>query len=183
MATEGFEAATLARIVDESQIPVSSVYHYFGSKDGVLLAVMERGAERFFERVAVSTALREDALTHLGWMVDEICAALEEESDFLRLVVVTAVQPPGETRSGALQVVDRVRSVALQRLRGELQIALDLQPGARLARDLARFALAAFDGAFVAWQADPTVRLRQVLKFLPTAVLAAADARAGSAKL
>ena len=48
MATDGFEAATLARVVAESGIPMSSVYHFYGSKDGILLAVMERGAERFF---------------------------------------------------------------------------------------------------------------------------------------
>ena len=47
MATEGFEAATIARVVDEAGVPLSSVYHYYGSKDGVLLAVMQRGAERF----------------------------------------------------------------------------------------------------------------------------------------
>ena len=48
MAEHGFEAATLARVVEESGVPMSSVYHYYGSKDGILLAVMERGAERFF---------------------------------------------------------------------------------------------------------------------------------------
>ena len=48
MAADGFEAATIARVVEEAGVPLSSVYHYFGSKDGVLLAVMERGAERFF---------------------------------------------------------------------------------------------------------------------------------------
>src|SRR6201995_1212754 len=48
MAEDGFEAATLARVVEEAGIPMSSVYHYYGSKDGILLAVMERGAERFF---------------------------------------------------------------------------------------------------------------------------------------
>ena len=48
MAEHGFEAATLARVVEEAGIPMSSVYHYFGSKDGILLAVMERGADRFF---------------------------------------------------------------------------------------------------------------------------------------
>jgi AcrR family transcriptional regulator len=47
-AEQGFEAATLAEVVAEAGIPMSSVYHYFGSKDGVLLAVMERGARRFF---------------------------------------------------------------------------------------------------------------------------------------
>ena len=49
MAEHGFEAATLARVVEEAGIPMSSVYHYYGSKDGILLAVMERGAERFFD--------------------------------------------------------------------------------------------------------------------------------------
>ena len=38
MAEHGFEAATLARVVEESGIPMSSVYHYFGSKDRILLA-------------------------------------------------------------------------------------------------------------------------------------------------
>ena len=36
MAEHGFEAATLARVVEEAGIPMSSVYHYFGSKDGIL---------------------------------------------------------------------------------------------------------------------------------------------------
>ena len=38
MAADGFEAATIARIVEEAGVPLSSVYHYYGSKDGVLLA-------------------------------------------------------------------------------------------------------------------------------------------------
>ena len=50
MAQKGYEAATVSALVDEAGVPASSIYHYFGSKEGVLLAVMERGAERFFER-------------------------------------------------------------------------------------------------------------------------------------
>ena len=38
----------LARVVEEAGVPMSSVYRYFGSKDGILLAVMERGAGHFF---------------------------------------------------------------------------------------------------------------------------------------
>ena len=53
MAEQGFEAATLARVVEEAGIPMSSVYHYYGSKDGILLAVMERGAERFFDDLPI----------------------------------------------------------------------------------------------------------------------------------
>src|SRR3954451_9376722 len=48
MAEDGFEAATLARVVEEAGIPMSSVYHYYGSKDAILLAVMEPAYKSFF---------------------------------------------------------------------------------------------------------------------------------------
>ena len=53
IAEQGYEAATVAALVKEAGIPASSIYHYFGSKDGVLLAVMERGAGRFFAELPV----------------------------------------------------------------------------------------------------------------------------------
>jgi AcrR family transcriptional regulator len=174
MATEGYDAAALSRIVEESEIPISSVYHYFGSKEGVLLAVMERGAERFFDRVPNPDALIDDPVTHLTALVDAVCAALEEESDFLRLVVVMAAQPPVDERAQAHEVVGRVRDAALSRLRGQFQIVFGLKPSSRAARELARFALASFDGAFIAWQANPAVRLKQVLQHLPAALVAVA---------
>jgi AcrR family transcriptional regulator len=172
MAAEGYDSASLARIVEESEIPVSSVYHYFGSKDGVLLAVMNRGAERFFASVADRDELYRDPLSHLRLLVETICDALEQQSDFLRLVVVMASQPPVDERAQAHEVVTRVREVAVTRLRRQFQIAFGVKPDSRAARDLAQFALAAFDGAFIAWQADPSVRLKQVLQYLPAALVA-----------
>ena len=59
MAEQGYEGASINAIVKEAGIPISSVYHYFGSKDGVLVAVMERGAERFFASLPSSTSARE----------------------------------------------------------------------------------------------------------------------------
>ena len=47
IAAHGYDAATVAALVKEAGLPASSIYHYFGSKEGVLVAVMERGAERF----------------------------------------------------------------------------------------------------------------------------------------
>jgi AcrR family transcriptional regulator len=172
MASEGYEAAALSRIVEESEIPISSVYHYFGSKEGVLLAVMERGAERFFNLVPEADELIQDPQTHLSLLVRAVCDALEQESNFLRLVVVMAAQPPVEDRARALEVVGRVRDVALARLRRQLQVVFGVKPNSRAARDLARFALASFDGAFIASQADPDVRLADVLEHLPAALIA-----------
>src|SRR6476620_9728295 len=139
MAAEGYDSASLARVVEESEIPISSVYHYFGSKDGVLLAVMERGAERFFARVPDPDELIRDPLTRL---VENVCDALEQESDFLRLVVVMAAQPPVDERAKAQEVVTRVRELALSRLRHQFQVVFGVKANSRAARDLARFALA-----------------------------------------
>ena len=55
MAEHGYDGASVERVVEEIGIPRSSVYHYFGSKDGILLAVMERGAQRFFSELPTRT--------------------------------------------------------------------------------------------------------------------------------
>ena len=94
MAEHGFEAATLARVVAEAGIPMSSVYHYFGSKDGILLAVMERGADRFFAGLPDLTRRPGRPAQHLARVVSAVVGTLQRHPDFLRLLIVFAAQPP-----------------------------------------------------------------------------------------
>jgi AcrR family transcriptional regulator len=171
MAEDGFEAATLARVVEEAGVPMSSVYHYYGSKDGILLAVMERGAERFFADLPDPDRRIGHSADHLSRVVMTAVQTLERHPSFLRLLVVFAVQPPraGDGEIGA--VVGRVREMALKRLRKQIGIAFDDDPRSSATNQLAHFALAAFDGAFVASQADPSVDLGRVLQHLPVALV------------
>ena len=102
MAEQGFEAATVARVVEEAGIPLSSVYHYYGSKDGILLAVMERGAERFFADLPDWNRRIGRPAEHLRTVLSTAAQTLERHPNFLRLLIVFAVQPPargGEARS------------------------------------------------------------------------------------
>lgn len=48
MATRGYAATAISDIRKACGLPASSIYWHFGSKEGVLAAVMARGAERFF---------------------------------------------------------------------------------------------------------------------------------------
>jgi AcrR family transcriptional regulator len=173
MAEDGFEAATLARVVAESKIPMSSVYHYYGSKDGILLAVMERGAERFFADLPDPERRLGRPAAHLGRVVSTAVDALDLHPSFLRLLIVFAIQPPrsGDGEVGA--VVRRVREHALARLRKQIAIAFDDDPSGPITDRLARFALAVVDGAFVASQADPEISLDVALEPLPSALAAA----------
>ena len=71
---------------------------------------------------------------------------------------------PTSTRSSG------VRELALRK---QISIAFDDDPRNARTDQLARFALAAFDGAFVAWQTDPGAKLGRLLAPLPAALVAA----------
>jgi len=178
MAEHGFEAATLAHVVEESGVPMSSVYHYYGSKNGILLAVMERGAARFFAELDEASVPRGGPEEHIAGFVSETIRALDRNPNFLRLLIALATQPLGGDASEIGAVVGRVRAEARRRLRVQLAIAFEDDPDAPDIGQLVRFALAAFDGAFVASQADPDVTLGEVLEPLAGAL---ADGRRRSA--
>ena len=172
MAEHGFEAATIARVVEESGVPLSSVYHYYGSKDGILLAVMERGAQRFFGDLPVPAGRTGRPAQHMARVVSEAARRLERHPDFLRLLIVFATQPPAAAGGEVRAVVARVRELGLDRLRREIAVAFGDEPHSPATDRLARFALAAFDGAFVASQADAALRLDELLQPLAPALVA-----------
>jgi AcrR family transcriptional regulator len=172
MSEQGYEAATVSALVEEAGIPPSSIYHYFGSKEGVLLAVMERGAERFFQAVpAVDRRLGTQA-EHLEALVDAVATTLEQQPDFLRILVVMAAQPIDAGEGEVHRVVNRVREMALVRLREQMAIVFGVTTKGKVADHLARFALASIDGAFVAHQSHPEVTLGGLLQHLPAALIA-----------
>lgn len=120
MAEHGFEAATLARVVTEAGIPMSSVYHYFGSKDGILLAVMERGADRFFADLPDLDRRAGRPAQHLTRAVSAVIGTLERHPDFLRLLIGFAAQPPAAGDGEIQAVVCRIREHALGLLRAQI---------------------------------------------------------------
>ena len=172
MAEHGFEAATLARVVEEAGIPMSSVYHYFGSKDGILLAVMERGANRFFADLPDLSRQPGRPAQHLARVASAAIHTLERHPDFLRMLIVFAAQPPAAGDGEIQAVVRRVRDHALGLLRAQLAAAFGDDPHDPVTDQLARFALAAIDGAFVACQADRGVTLEGLLQPLVPSLVA-----------
>jgi nitrogen-specific signal transduction histidine kinase len=133
---------------------------------------MERGAERFFEELPAADRRAGSQRDHLRALLDAVASTLDRHPDFLRILVVMAAQPPRAGAGEVHRVVDRVRELALGRLREQMHIAFDLDPGDSAADHLARFWLAAIDGAFVAHQSQPAIALRDMLEHLPAAVIA-----------
>jgi AcrR family transcriptional regulator len=182
MAEHGFEAATLARVVEEAGIPLSSVYHYYGSKDGILLAVMERGAERFFADLPDWSRPIGRPAEHLATVLSTAGRMLERHPSFLRLLIVFAVQPPAGAGGEIEAVVTRVRRLGLDRVREQIALAFGDDPDSPVIVRLARIALAAIDGAFVASQADRAVTLEELLEPLVPALVGARRALLAKAR-
>jgi AcrR family transcriptional regulator len=172
MAEHGFEAATLARVVTEAGIPMSSVYHYFGSKERILLAVMERGADRFFADLPGLDRRPGRPAQHLARVVSAAARTLQRHPDFLRLLIVFAAQPAAAGDGEIQAVVRRVRGQALELLREQIAAAFGDDPRSPATDQLARFALAAIDGAFVACRADRGTALEQLLRPLAPSLVA-----------
>ncbi|MFI5084230.1 MAG: hypothetical protein ACHQCE_24435, partial [Streptosporangiales bacterium] len=97
---------------------------------------------------------------------------LQRHPDFLRLLIVFAAQPPAAGDGEIQAVVCRVREHALELLRAQIAVAFGDDPQSPATDQLARFALAAIDGAFVACQADRGTTLEHLLQPLVPSLVA-----------
>jgi hypothetical protein len=82
------------------------------------------------------------------------------------------VQPPARGGDEIEVVVARVRRLGLDRLSEQIALAFGDDPESPVTLRLARIALAAIDGAFVASQSDGAVTLEDLLEPLVPALVA-----------
>ncbi len=149
MAERGFAATSISDIRKACGLPPSSIYWHFGSKDGVLAAVMERGAERYF------AAIPSDA--DVGQQLDAVIAQQEQHPQFLRLFLLLSLERSDDPAVG--EVVRRVRDRAIGRFRDAIAHLLpgDVPPAKaeRVVGELAAVATALSDGIFLAEHLEP----------------------------
>lgn len=175
MARRGYEGTSVAEIARDSGLPNSSIYWHFQSKQGILAAVMERGADRFFDDVRPSPPEEgEEPEEHLRRSFERIGEVFRAHPDFLRLFVLLLLS---NEDVGVGDIVSRVRERGRASLRA--QVAESLSPwGAEVAMGvserIADFALAGFDGAFLALQANSPTQHQTLLEQLAESLVALA---------
>jgi AcrR family transcriptional regulator len=156
MSTQGYAATAISHLRKECGLPASSIYWHFGSKEGVLAAVMERGAERFFAQIPRRQPGAAD-----GPNVETQRAAaaklLAQHPEFLRLTYILSLERSDDPAVAA--AVRRVRDTAIAGFRDV--IAQMLPDGVaperaeRVVAELAALATALSDGVFFADHLEP----------------------------
>jgi AcrR family transcriptional regulator len=152
MATRGYAATSISDIRKACGLPPSSIYWHFGSKEGVLAAVMERGADRFFAAIPTEGTVEQQLA---------VTARLQAaHPDFLRLFYLLSLERSDDP--AVAEVVRRVRDTAIQRFRAAISQLLPIdtppQMADRVVTELTAFAVALSDGIFFAehLEADAT---------------------------
>jgi AcrR family transcriptional regulator len=184
MADRGYAATTIAQICAAASLPPSSLYWHFGSKEELLGAVMERGAERWFADLPSWHDLPGDLEARLASRLDLFARRLETHPEFLRLYILLSIERR-EIDASSLASIRRIRDRAIGGVR---TILVDVFGGAdasaaarELANELARFVICFCDGCFVSHQVEPSeTDLRRLFDDLRIGLLAIARARLGS---
>jgi AcrR family transcriptional regulator len=181
MAVHGFAGASISRIERASGLPASSIYWHFGSKDGVLLAMMQRGADRFFGTLPRAAEFEGGPVERIEGAFAMAAQLLDEHPLFLRLLITLGLQHQ-EGDPKVIELIRAVRTRARERLEDALRAALgglpeeDRDPAAA---ELARIGIALTDGAFLARHIDEDFDLETMFRQVANALAALIAARTG----
>ncbi|MBI5287717.1 MAG: TetR/AcrR family transcriptional regulator [Chloroflexi bacterium] len=179
-AARGFAGTSISAIRSASGALASSIYWEFGSKDGILVAVLQDAAARWLDQARAcavrATAQPGSSAAHrLRDYLDYLAGALAERPEFLRLLLLLSLERR-DVDPASLRAIRQVRQHAIDML-AHLYVEtgiVDATAAGSVATDLARASLAFFDGSFIAAQIDPeTTDLRRMFSMLQAGITAA----------
>lgn len=152
----GYDGTSIALVSKSSGLPASSIYWHFKNKDELIAAVIERSFNRWLEGMRVwvpaqKGASREERLVAA---MRKTAAALLNAPDFLRLGLMLALERrPQEATARNLFL--QVRDQAFEQLVATYSAYFAGELGPKDVRRVARLAMAAADGLFIAREVDP----------------------------
>jgi AcrR family transcriptional regulator len=153
MSEHGFAGATIAAICKKADVMPPTLYWHFGDKEGLIVAVMERAASRWFEEFVPV-----EGVDPTGPPRETLNALFRERPEFLRLSLLLALErrdPDSQARAAVEHFRDRAKQSWSQALEGLLAEIKSPRKRRAAADQLSDFLLMQIDGAFIACQLHP----------------------------
>lgn len=111
--SRGYASVTISQICEASGLPVGSVYHYFGSKSGVLRAVLERGQVEFFAALPGADDLLGTPGERLNAYYEAAANLIAERLPLFRLMVSLQLHSVGDHETRTIVSEAQQRSTTL----------------------------------------------------------------------
>lgn len=173
IAERGYAATSIEALCERAGVVRTAIYWHFGSKDGLLVPVVERAASAGIEEIQKSVYLAGDPLARLERFLASLRALVLERSPLLRLLLAVALERAAidpEARAALRSLTDRARSAIVQGVQDST--------GARLAdAELIARTVLAYLHLAVSDQLVAPERLERVFADLRSAILLVIGAR------
>ncbi|ALE07475.1 TetR family transcriptional regulator [Arthrobacter sp. ERGS1:01] len=165
-ATEGFEGTALKRVAETVGVREATLFHYFGSKQELLTAVLEERDRRAYRDMDQESG---DLVTSMPWVARR--NATQPGLTTLYAVASATANAPTHASHEYFQqrfsnlIENASRDIAVRQAEGTLRA--DLPPEV-----LARLLVAASDGLQLQWMYDKTIDMAADLDSLATTLFA-----------
>lgn len=182
MGERGYDGTSVAAVAAAVGVPKSLVFHHFGSKIGLLSAVMIRGAYRFFDAMKVAQAGAPEGGTHLErltWFLSRTAEVFNEHHDFHRLHTILMMTSDA-AEPEVQQAISQIRAdgrIQMHRLVAAVFADLGPDTAHAVGDELDDFGMLGFDGGFIAERGDGTPLVSQMER-LAKAMVAIGEAKA-----
>ena len=170
-AQKGYSAAGVDALAARSGIAKTAIYYHFGSKEGLLAAVLERAANDWIEGIRSAAMAGDTPPARLRRALAGMRAMLEERPWILRLIQILALEVADdkpEIRATIRGIIRKARDTIVEGLREGLGFEI---ADAEL---IASMLLALFDGVAFGHDVDPDLaaldaifeEIRRVVTFM-----------------
>lgn len=178
----GYDGTSISAVSERSGLPASSIYWHFANKDQLIAAVIQHSFERWKELLPIPVdepdipvaTDQADAEVAFTASMRRAGGAIADANDFLRLGLMLALERrPEEPAARAMFLA--IRKATLDELEAYHRRVFGDDLSERDIRTIARMAMAAADGLFIAREIDgDDVDLEEALELSGIALAAVA---------
>lgn len=167
MSERGYAATPIDVICREVNVSPPTIYHHFGSKEGLLAAVVERSVSEWYADLEAAVPPGSESIDRFA---DAMADSMRNRPDILRLILIMGLDRTSANAS-VRETVQKVRRQAIEHLTDRMNRILGVL-GGDFNEKLARFLLVQLDGIFVAREIDDREDIEELLSMMRTAFIA-----------
>jgi len=125
---KGYAAASVREIVEQAGITKPALYYHFGSKEGILVAILEEGLRQFQAAIVRAMARPGSGRERLAALCDEVYALYKQNVPVVRVAHAVYFGPKDHLPAFDLASFDRTLEEALRRLIEDGMATGELRP-------------------------------------------------------
>lgn len=167
ISERGYAATPIDVICREVNVSPPTIYHHFGSKEGLLAAVVERSVSEWYAYLEAAVPPGSESI---DLFADAMADSMRNRPDILRLILIMGLDRTSANAS-VREAVQKVRRQAIEHLTDRMNRILGVS-GGEFSQRLAQFLLVQLDGIFLTKEIDEMEDIDELLSMMRTAVIA-----------